>query len=453
MNTLNLNEKIDDFWVFPKLTTAVHSRAYNDDFFSFLNHEDKKCTPTTLYIHVPFCKSSCTFCPYYKVPRNKCSAILMDDYVSMVIKELSMYGKTPFFRNKGIETVHFGGGDPLLLDIKQIERIVKAVNDAFTTIPNKGWSIEGTVSSIKDEAVINRLLDLNINRISFGVQTFNKSIRKKMNMKAGISEIYNAADILKKVSPMEFCIDMMYNLPDQTVEDFLEDLSKAIELAPSHIDIFNTILFPNTYIYDRVMEGDYYLHNPSNKNQFESYVQGRKFLLGQGYKQLITTTFAKQDSLDEGEDLYLNNKNMLGVGPSSCSYIDGYSFKNVSDLALYQQEAGRNHFPCHLAYHCTEEEHNDRTMVFFPILMKISKNDIPEYSNYEERINEIVREGLAEWNGDVLMLTEKGISWSGNISKLFVSDKREQIYDKMMQHSLAEKLNPYNEDMMGQSDE
>ena len=88
-------------------------------------------------------------------------------------------------------------------------------------------------------------------------------------------------------------------------------------------------------------------------------------------------------------------------------------------------------------------------MIFFPILMKIRKNDIPDLDKYISRINHIIELGLAYWQDDYLNLTKKGVFWSGNISALFINKENWDSYMKLFFNSIKEKTNPYNEDFMG----
>lgn len=105
--------------------------------------------------------------------------------------------------------------------------------------------------------------------------------------------------------------------------------------------------------------------------------------------------------------------------------------------------------PAELAYKSSDDEHADRKMIFFPILMKIRKNDIPDLDKYISRINHIIELGLAYWQDDYLNLTKKGVFWSGNISALFINKENWDSYMKLFFNSIKEKTNPYNEDFMG----
>ena len=447
---LNMNERLDDFWVFPKLTKVENQRDYNDSFFEFLNNKDTQNSSTNLYIHIPFCDSACIFCPYYKLHGVQNYKTKLTPYVDALIKEMKKYAETPYFKKKKIQSVHFGGGNPFLLPISDITRIVNTIKEVFDVDVNDNWTMEGSINSIKDEEYVKGLLENGINRISFGIQTFKDEIRKSMNIRATLDEIYNGVEILKKAGLTEYCIDMMYNLPDQSIDDFIEDLEKVTELDPYHIDIYNMAVFPNTYI-DKLIhtEGKFKII-PSNENQEKMFIAGDKWLLEHGYKQIITNTYSRrQKEVHIGDKLYLNNCNVLGIGVSSRGYVDGYVYKNVCNIEDYLKTVNEDLYPADLAYKCTNEQHNDRKMVFFPILMEIKKDDIPDYDRYEDRIQYIVDCGLATWDKDVLKLTKEGIFWSGNISTLFIDEERWKTYINSFILAARKKVNPYNEDGMG----
>ncbi len=450
MLEINLKERLDDFWVFPKLTKIQHSRDYNDNFFEFLNNSEVMNVPTNLYIHIPFCDSGCIFCPYYKLHGQTNYKKYLSKYVDSIIFEIKKYAEQPLLKNIKIESVHFGGGNPFLIPLSDLKRIVETIKSCFNVEVNDNWTMEGSINLIRDEAYPRGLLELGINRISFGVQTFNEEIRNAMNIKATIEDIYNGVEILNKAGLSEYCIDMMYNLPNQSVEDFIEDLKKVTELNPYHIDIYNMAVFPNTYLDKLVQTKGHFRINPSNENQMKMFREGDRWLLENGYKQIITNTYSKkQKEIHIGDKVYLENGNVIGIGVSARGYINGYAYKNVCDIRDYLELIENNNFPADLAYHCTLDQHYDRRMVYFPILMEINKCDIPDYSRYEERINQLIERKLVKWVGDTLKLTKEGIFWSGNISALFISEERWATYIKSFLVAAKEKINPYNEDMMG----
>lgn len=177
---------------------------------------------------------------------------------------------------------------------------------------------------------------------------------------------------------------------------------------------------------------------------------GHQWLMDNGYKQIITSTYSRrQQEPHIGDLLYLTNNNVLGIGASSRGYVDGHVYKNVCNLDTYITEVSEGRFPADLAYKSTLAEHHDRKMVFFPITMKIRREDIPDYERFAPKLETVVELGLAEWVEDELRLTEQGLIYSGNISAYLMNETEWTAYIKSFFTSLKEKTNFYNEDYMG----
>ncbi len=176
MYTIDLKKRLDDFWVYPKLSKRMHMRNYKDNYFNFLNSEKLSSARNNLYIHIPFCDSQCAFCPYYKHHGNKTE---IKAYIDGIIEELRIYSTFSYFKNIYIDSVHFGGGNPLLLPMSELGRVVSFLKSHFNIITEDNWTMEGSINSIKSIEQVEHLKSLGIERLSFGIQTFNPSIRKK----------------------------------------------------------------------------------------------------------------------------------------------------------------------------------------------------------------------------------------------------------------------------------
>ena len=178
------------------------------------------------------------------------------------------------------------------------------------------------MNSVTSVDYMRRLKALGFSRISLGIQTFNENIRRLMHIKSSVQDIYSAVEILNEANFNDYCFDLMYNLPNQTEEDLIQDISKADELNPMHIDIYNMAVFPNTYIDKKIKEQNYYSINPSNENNIRMYKLADKYLTELGYAPLTTNTYSKrQQEIHRGDWVYLTNNNVLGLGASSRGYI------------------------------------------------------------------------------------------------------------------------------------
>lgn len=440
-------ERVDDFWVYPKLTKIVDKRDFNDDFFSFLQVAKENNNRTNLYIHIPFCDSGCVFCPYYKIICTRNNE-LINEYVDYLLEELEKYSKTKYMKTTKIESIHFGGGNPLLLSKFNFKKIIEFIKDNFYLKENVSWTLEASMNSITDQVMID-LLELGFSRISLGIQTFNEKIRKDMGIKTTIDDINRCINIFKKYQFKEYCFDLMYNMPNQTMDDWLNDLEKADQLDPYHIDLYNLAIFPNTILDEKIKKSDNLIVTPSNSNQILMYENAQKWLFNKGYKQLTTNTFSKsQEKIHIGDQTYLDNGDVLGIGASSRGFINKKAYKNVCDINTYMRELNKDNFPADLCRNVTELEDMERKMVFFPIKLMILKKDVPE-KIYDDIFEFLIQEEFIKEQNDRYILTQRGTVWSGNIALMFISENNWKLYIKSFLNSLKEKTNPYNEDYMG----
>ena len=174
-----------------------------------------------VYIHIPFCEKKCHYCSF-------CSFSILsykEKYLNALIEEIKFH-----YRNETLDTLYIGGGTPSLLNENEIEKILNCFNiNKKTEI-----TIEANPNSINFKKLKN-CKNLGINRISIGVQSFDDKILKKIGRLHNKKDIYNAIKWINKADIENFNIDLMYGLPDQTIENWQETIDEAIKLNPKHI--------------------------------------------------------------------------------------------------------------------------------------------------------------------------------------------------------------------------
>lgn len=142
---------------------------------------------------------------------------------------------------------------------------------------------------------------------------------------------------------------------------------------------------------------------------------------------------------------------MIGVGPSSRSYVGGRSYRNITNLDKYIEYIANNEFPVEAGAELSSEQISEKMMVFFPILLKINKSRIENYQKYEPIINDLKEVGYLKEEGDILSITEEGKVWVPNIQRLFYNKDQRKKELQTIYYSAKYKENPYNQDTMGVS--
>ena len=208
MKLVKYKNRITDVWDYPKLSIYNNQIEKDEHYFDFLD-EPNSNGDFRLYIHIPFCNSFCSYCQFYKEPYKKYENAL-EAYFNNVIKELKTYAKKKFFADSTITSIFFGGGDPSIIKYEYFELLMKTIYDNFNVCEKPSISIEGNIKNLLDEKRLEMYKKHNISRISFGVQTFNEDIRKKLLIKPTIDEIYTIAERLKAYQFESFAFDLMH---------------------------------------------------------------------------------------------------------------------------------------------------------------------------------------------------------------------------------------------------
>lgn len=203
-----------------------------------------------LYVHIPFCANQCIFCNYYKT--SNITAELIKTYFKALHKELDFYSQL-FAKQIIIQGIHFGGGTPSVVPAKYYHDLITHIRNIFILI-NPVISFEGNINSLNRIGYIKELRAAGVNRISFGIQTFDQKIRSFLHLHGDLSAIRDLCNLLKREGINNYNADLMFNLPYQTPQCFEEDIEKAFELGVSAIDLYSLLVYPETIMFQYLRE-------------------------------------------------------------------------------------------------------------------------------------------------------------------------------------------------------
>ena len=198
-------------------------RNENDEVLTYSN-----CRSLGLYIHIPFCKSICSFCPYCKV---RYDADLCDRYIDALIEEIHLVGgRSP--GRKEVTSLYFGGGTPSLA-VDRFPDIMKAVNEHF--VITEGIGVELHPDNV-EKTVLCKLKDSGVTKISIGVQSFRKKYQDLLGRSAVDAKALQ--DELRQVTFETVSMDFIFALPGQTIEDLKADIDEAFAIGANHVAIY-----------------------------------------------------------------------------------------------------------------------------------------------------------------------------------------------------------------------
>lgn len=255
----------------------------------------------SLYIHIPFCVSKCTYCDFFSVPVSK---VVSDEYIQKVCDEIEYKIK----KNKvsQFSSVYFGGGTPSLLSINQVKKVMEKIKpflkeNAYTEI-----TFELNCDDIKKE-YLEGLIECGINRFSVGIQTLNEKslacIKRRSSSKTALEAMKIVSEIAFsscKISSCKISADFIAGLPYASEENLLQDLKTAIELNFKHISLYSLTIEENTPLYKQIKNGEF---DYDEEKIDEIWISGRNFLLKNGFEQYEISNFAKNDEKTQSEKL------------------------------------------------------------------------------------------------------------------------------------------------------
>lgn len=372
----------------------------------------------SLYIHIPFCKQRCFYCDF---PTFAGKERFREEYIDALIKEIKEKCSDYL-----IKTIFIGGGTPSYLEESNLEKLLIAVSN-LNLSSKLEYSMEcnpGTVNENK----LKIMKKYGINRISFGLQSCNDNLLEKIGRIHTLEEFLENYNLARKVGFKNINVDLMYGLPNLTIQDWRNTLEKVCELKPEHISAYSLIIEEGTAFY-KLYEKDK-LELPSEDEERIMDKITKDILKANGYHQYEISNFALDGKECEHNKVYWSLDEYIGVGSASSSYIDGYRFTNTNNINDYIEKISNNVSVVIESYENSIEDEMEE-FVFMGLrmvsginLLKFEKKfGVHINSIYQEIIEKNIKEGLLVVEENKMFLTAKGMELSNSVMSDFILDK------------------------------
>jgi oxygen-independent coproporphyrinogen-3 oxidase len=267
-----------------------------------------------LYIHIPFCLSKCHYCDFYSLT----SISALPDFLDALFKEMEMY-RTRF---NPFDTVYIGGGTPSLLSPQQLKSILTRVRKNFDLISNPEITPEITIETNPadlDRSFLESMCEIGINRINIGVQSFDEKVLDFLGRRHSVKEAISVVETSRKAGFHNIGLDLIYGVPEQGIESWLETLKQAVALSPEHISCYQLTLESKTPLGVRYQAGEFPI--PGEELQYEFFMKTSKFLEDAGYIHYEVSNFARgTEHISRHNQKYWDHSSYLGLGPSAHSF-------------------------------------------------------------------------------------------------------------------------------------
>ncbi|HEW9974524.1 oxygen-independent coproporphyrinogen III oxidase [Shewanella algae] len=300
-----------------------------------------KSDKLSLYIHIPFCAKLCYYCGCNKViTRHQHKA---DQYIEYLAAEIVK--RAPLFKHYTVTQMHWGGGTPTFLNPEQIIKLSSLLKSHFNFAEQGEYSIEVDPREI-ELSMLDALKEAGFNRISIGVQDFNKEVQVAVNREQDEDFIFALIKRAKEMGFVSTNVDLIYGLPHQTPETFAETIQRILDLSPDRLSVFNYAHLPARFAAQRKIKDE---HLPSPQQKLDMLHQTIETLTGAGYQYIGMDHFAKPDDelakLQREGRLHRNFQgyttqeecDLLGLGVSSISQIGDCYAQNQKDIRPYYE--------------------------------------------------------------------------------------------------------------------
>lgn len=287
--------------------------------------------PLGVYVHVPFCATTCDFCAFYQtVPRGDA----IPRYLDGIEAEAGLVN----WNNRRAATAFWGGGTPGLLKADQLERLGRIMLLYSGGQPAE-WSVEMAPATVTAERLA-VLKALGVTRISLGVQSFSDPLLEALGRQHTPAQIYRAYDLIRATGFASVNIDLMFALPGQEEAQWRADLDEALRLAPDHLSTYCLTFEEDTALWVKLSQGRVKL-DPEKEAVF--YQRTWDYLGAAGFAQYEISNFARPGHACRHNLNTWSMQDWVGLGPSAASQHDGWRASNPADLGQWLDDvaAGR----------------------------------------------------------------------------------------------------------------
>lgn len=370
---------------------------------------------SALYIHIPFCDHKCIYCDFYSIITS--DNIL--NFKSALKKEIEYFSNI-YSDNRNYSSIFFGGGTPSLMQPEYIQEIIIHLKNNFNVDDKAEITMEtnpGTVNKNK----LKSFKEAGINRISIGIQSFDegelKFLTRIHDKQTAIQTVYDAAEVgFENIS-----IDLIFNLPNQTKEKWIENLKTAAALPITHISTYSLILERGTILNKLVLDGKVTMQDDDyDADLYEATID---FLLSKGFYQYEVSNFTKPGFECLHNNTYWKYRDYLGLGPSAHSFMNKKRWWNFSSLKKYIAEIELHGHAIMNSEHITKNQMHDE---YIMLSLRSSGLDLIDYNKRfnndwinknNDYFNLLKKENLITIGNNWIKLTSKGYAVCDEILK------------------------------------
>ncbi len=391
--------------------SAVPTSTELANFTDFLENTTPLDQTRELQPWIPFCEGRCAFC-YFPV---SCEKQNVPQYLAALKKALTFYAEHKYVKSSVFNELYVGGGSPTVLANEQIADILKHCRCTFNLSRDHQTKFAACTTDLSEDKI--RLLYSNhVNQLDIGIQTFNDSFRKILMLRDSGQDAKRKLNVAKKYG-LRVSIDLLYNLPGQTIEQWKDDLKQALELEVESVDCYPLDLYPETVLSRKITAGEVPLVG-GPEIELEMYLEAYSIFRENGYLPSCHNRFSRVK-----EDFNKPSSEVVGSGAGFfMGHIGNFLYSDKEDVQDYIAAIKNAVPPIARLTKLSEEDEMRKAIMLIYIRVPVDREKFktrfgrfPEEA-FPDAISKLQEKSLIEIKHDKIQLTEKGDPWRFNIA-------------------------------------
>lgn len=366
-----------------------------------------------IYIHVPFCKTRCIYCDFY----TRTDMSPKYDYVSALCEEIKL--RKNYIGDEDVKTVYFGGGTPSQLSESDFLRIFETLHHEFRIAPDAEITMEANPDDLSPQYLATLKEKLPFNRLSIGIQSFDDEELKFLKRRHSADKAKEAVRICQSLGYDNISIDLMYGLPNQTMQIWERNLEEAIALDVQHISSYHLIYEQGTRLYRLFKMGDV---NPVDEDlSVDMFSRMIEKLTAAGFDHYEISNFARHGLYSKHNSSYWLGKKYLGLGPAAHSYDGQNRSWNVPSISKYIEGIRAENLNLEIEVLDENTRYNDFILTGMRTKWGVNLSDLESLFGTKMKVfclknaRKYLDQGFLTEKDNILKLTRQGIFISDGI--------------------------------------
>jgi oxygen-independent coproporphyrinogen III oxidase len=384
--------------------------------------ENLSAPVTSLYVHVPFCAQKCEYCAFYS---EASSGELINRYVAALVHELEIVADDLKPR-----TIFFGGGTPSLLNLRQWETILRAM-EKFNLLGAEEFTIESNPATVSADKC-KLLRDFGVNRVSMGVQSLDEKLLERLGRIHSRAQVFNSFDILRKAGFDNLNLDLMFAIPTQTMEIWRGTLNEAMAMQSEHLSSYEVIYEDDTPLFHQLQAGEFSVDENLACEMYEELVTRSA---AAGFRQYEIANFGRGEPDAQGIPSracqhnvnYWRGGNYHGLGPSATGYVRGVRTKNWANTQLYCEQLEKGKRAIESSEELSPPRRAGETAAFglrmnagWPFADFQQTTGFDLRGEWAEEMEKLQKRGWAKISDDRFYLTHQGLRFADAAAEMFL---------------------------------